>query len=167
MPWSPSFGDDSIFTKKSFFFSLSAWWDAGKACLRRKIRAFCRKKTSVFRKRVLSLEHTLFFLCCHAVFIADTQGVLQAVGNSVCFWPSVLCGVIVSSLVDISHTLVFSYGLSFTTQPLDQISKRLTDAQHKLCKGKLTLVECKAALDGMATGKSRGLDGFPAKFYLF
>ena len=48
---------------------------------------------------------------------------------------------------------------------LDQISQQLSDAQHNLCEGKLTVEECKAALDGMASGKSPGLDGCLAEFY--
>ena len=34
-----------------------------------------------------------------------------------------------------------------------------------MCKGELTVAECKAALDGMGSGKSPGLDGLPAEFY--
>jgi hypothetical protein len=47
---------------KSSFLSITAWWDAGKARLRNKIRAFSRTNASTFRKRVSSLENSLFHL---------------------------------------------------------------------------------------------------------
>ena len=48
--------------EKRSFHNLSAWWDAGKSRLKLLIRNFSRKKTSAFRKRISSLERTLYFL---------------------------------------------------------------------------------------------------------
>ena len=48
--------------EKRSFLHLSAWWDAGKVRLKRLICSFSRKHASTFRKRVSSLERTLFFL---------------------------------------------------------------------------------------------------------
>ena len=66
------------------------------------------------------------------------------------------------------------YASLFSAQPLDaphqnfflaQLSQKLLAVQRRLCDGELTLAECRAALDGMATGKSPGVDGLPAEFY--
>ena len=46
-----------------------------------------------------------------------------------------------------------------------QLQRKLSDEERQLCEGELTLAECKVALDGMASGKSPGLDGLPAEFY--
>ena len=48
---------------------------------------------------------------------------------------------------------------------LSALSQKLTDQPRLLCKGPLTMAECKHALDGMAGGKSPGVDGLPAEFY--
>ena len=48
--------------EKRSFHNLSAWWDAGKSHLKLLIRNFSRKKASAFRKRISSLERTLYFL---------------------------------------------------------------------------------------------------------
>ena len=48
--------------EKRSFHNLSAWWDADKSRLKLLIRNFLRKKASAFRKRVSSLERTLYFL---------------------------------------------------------------------------------------------------------
>ena len=48
---------------------------------------------------------------------------------------------------------------------LDQIVLKLSLAQAQSCEGELTSAECKAALDGMASSKSPGIDGFPAEFF--
>ena len=48
--------------EKRSFHNLSAWWDAGKSRLKLLIRNFSRKKASAFRKRISSLERTLYFL---------------------------------------------------------------------------------------------------------
>ena len=62
----------------------------------------------------------------------------------------------------------------FSSQPLDcaeqdfflrSLSLQLSPDQLRSCKGSLTVDECKRALDGMASGKSPGVDGFPAEFY--
>ena len=70
--------------EKNSFFSLSAWWDAGKARLRSKIRTYSRKKASTFRKHIRMLENTLFFLKRRAEkgeevngLIADTKAELE------------------------------------------------------------------------------------------
>ena len=61
----------------------------------------------------------------------------------------------------------------FTAQSLDsgqqdfflsQLTQILTPAERRLCEGELTLAECKAAVDGMAKGKTPGVDGLPAEF---
>ena len=85
-----------------------------------------------------------------------------------------LSGLVVSSLTLILRAWVAFYAALFTAQPLDvgqqdfflaQLMQRLSDAERNLCDGELTVAECKAALDGMASGKSPGLDGLPAEFY--
>ena len=85
-----------------------------------------------------------------------------------------LSGQVVSSLTLILRAWVAFYVLSFSAQPLDvgqqdfflsQLQRKLSGQEHQLCEGELTLAECKAALDGMASGKSPGLDGLPADFY--
>ena len=85
-----------------------------------------------------------------------------------------LGGVVVSSLTLIVRAWVAFYALLFTAQPLDikqqdfflsQLRQWLTDEERSCCEGELTLDECKAALDGMALGKSPGIDGLPAEFY--
>ena len=48
--------------EKRSFHNLSAWWDAGKSRLKLLIRNFSQKKASAFRKRISSLERTLYFL---------------------------------------------------------------------------------------------------------
>ena len=193
-------------------------WDNGKACFQRKIRAFCRQKASLSRRRISSLEHTLFFLRYRAdrgeevsTLINDTRAELEDLHRqrsrgarirSNVQWAEegelstgyffrlekrkgecrlfsairTLSGVIVSSLADISRASVSFYGSLFTAKLLDisqqdffldKISRRLTAAQRALCEGELTLAECQAALAGMSTGKSHGLDGFPAEFYRY
>ena len=66
------------------------------------------------------------------------------------------------------------YGQLFTSQAvhtsqqdyfLQTLTQKLSDSQLQLCEGALTEDECKKARDGMASGKSPGLDGFPAEFY--
>ncbi len=71
--------------EKTSFFALSAWWNAGKARLWRKVCAFSRKQASSFRQRVSSLEHTLFFLSHRADngeyvdgLIADAKAELES-----------------------------------------------------------------------------------------
>jgi hypothetical protein len=85
-----------------------------------------------------------------------------------------MAGTVVSTFVGIARAWVAFYGLLFTSQSLDRIeqdfflnslSLKLTRAEQSLCEGELTEGECKRALDGMATGKSPGLDGLPAEFY--
>ena len=202
--------------EKSTFYSLSAWWDAGKVRLRNKIRTFSRKRASGFRKQVSSLERTLRFLQQRAdrgenvaSLLADTRAELEdahrqqsrgARIRSRIQWAEdgeastryffrlekrrsalrlfaaikTLAGVLVSSLIEIQRAWVSFYGLLYTAQQLDitqqnfflaQLTSTLTDVQSHLCDGELTLEECTAALDGMAGGKSPGLDGFPAEFY--
>ena len=71
--------------EKRSFLHLSAWWDAGKVRLKRLICSFSRKHASMFRKRVSSLERTLFFLHRRAdrgedvdQLLADTKSALAA-----------------------------------------------------------------------------------------
>ena len=93
---------------------------------------------------------------------------------SICLPLSGLLRVFLSSLHEIRRAWVSFYGLLYTAQKLDvtqqhfflaQLTSSLTDAQSRLCDGELTLEECTAALDGMAAGKSPGLDGFPAESF--
>ena len=85
-----------------------------------------------------------------------------------------LSGQVVSSLTLILRAWVAFYVSLFSAQPLDvseqdfflrQLQRKLSDKERQLCEGELTLEECKVALDGMASGKSAGLDGLPAEFY--
>ena len=203
-------------TEKPFFFSLSAWWDAGKARLRRKIRTFSSKKAATTRKRLSSLQHTLFHLNRRAnlgedvtPLLNDTKAALEAIhrerargcriranvqwaeegeastkyffnleksrGQSRLFSAiRTVNGLIVTSFLLILRAWVAFYVSLYTADTLQvkkqdfflsQIDKKLSPAQRELCEGELTLEECKLALDAMATGKSPGLDGFPAEFY--
>ena len=49
---------------------------------------------------------------------------------------------------------------------LNQITRRLSQAECDGCEGCLTLEECFAALNGMPRGKTPGSDGFPMEFFL-
>ena len=49
---------------------------------------------------------------------------------------------------------------------LDQLSMSLNDQEQTSCEGLLTVEECREALNGMNTGKSPGIDGLTAEFYL-
>ena len=50
---------------------------------------------------------------------------------------------------------------------LDQLSIMSLDEQEQvLCEGLLTVEECRKALNGMDTGKSPGIDGLKAEFYI-
>ena len=48
---------------------------------------------------------------------------------------------------------------------LRQLVQKLSAEQQRLCEGALTIKQCKGALDGMAMGKTPGLDVLPAEFY--
>ena len=50
--------------------------------------------------------------------------------------------------------------------PLDQLSMSLDEQKQASCEGLLTVEECREALNGMDTGKSPGIDGLTAEFYL-
>ncbi len=85
-----------------------------------------------------------------------------------------LGGIVVRSFSEIARAWVGFYGLLFMSQKLNvaqqdfflsQLSMKLSDGQLQVCKGELTLKECKHALDSMASGKSPSLDGLPAKFF--
>ena len=82
--------------------------------------------------------------------------------------------IVVRSVSLIARAWVSFYVLLFTAQPLvvgeqdfflSQLDRRLSAAERALCEGELTLEECKAAVDGMASGKSPGVDGLSAEFY--
>ena len=82
--------------------------------------------------------------------------------------------IVVRSVSLIARAWVSFYVLLFTAQPLvvgeqdfflSQLARRLSAAERALCEGELTLEECNAAVDGMASGKSPGVDGLPAEFY--
>ena len=85
-----------------------------------------------------------------------------------------LSGRVVRSVLLIARAWVSFYVALFTAQSLDsgqqdfflnQLTQLLTPAERRLCEGELTLTECKAAVNGMAKGKTPGLDGLPAEFY--
>ena len=202
--------------EKPSFLSLSAWWDAGKCRLQRKIRAFCRKQAASTRQYIASLEHTLIHLNRRlnqgepvSHLVSDTKAKLaeahrqQARGARIrakVQWAEEgeastsyffrlekkrgrrkmfhsirnLAGCVVSSFAAISAAWMAFYVSLFSSQQLVQseqdfflgaLSQKLTDQQRLLCEGPLTIAECKRALDGMAGGKSPGIDGLPAEFY--
>ena len=85
-----------------------------------------------------------------------------------------LAGCVVSSFAAISQAWMEFYVQLFSSQTLDlaeqdfflrSLSVQLSPEQLLSCEGPLTLGECKRALDDMASGKSPGIDGFPAEFY--
>ena len=85
-----------------------------------------------------------------------------------------MAGCVVSSFAAISKAWMEFYVHLFSSQTLDQggqnfflssLSQQLSREHLLLCEGPLTLGECKRALDAMASGKSPGIDGFPAEFY--
>ena len=49
---------------------------------------------------------------------------------------------------------------------LDQLSMSLDEQEQASCEGLLTVEECREALNGMDTGKSPGIDGLTADFYI-
>ena len=49
---------------------------------------------------------------------------------------------------------------------LDQLNMCLDEQVQDSCEGLLTVDECREALNGMDTGKSTGIDGLTAEFYL-
>ena len=49
---------------------------------------------------------------------------------------------------------------------LNQLSMSLDEQERASCEGFLTVEECREALNGMDTGKSPGIDGLTAEFYL-
>jgi len=202
--------------EKTSFFSLSAWWDAGKSRLRSKIRAFSRAIAASTRQRIRSLENTLVHLNrrLHAGedvsdLLSETKASLAAAHKQQARGARIraqvqwaeegeastayffrlekkrgqrklfhsirnLAGCVVTSFSAISKAWMEFYVSLFSSQPLDTteqdffldlISKKLSPEQLLLCEGPLTSAECKRALDGMASGKSPGVDGFPAEFY--
>ena len=48
----------------------------------------------------------------------------------------------------------------------DQLSMSLDEQEQASCEGLLTVEECREALNGMDTGKSPGIDGLTAEFYI-
>ena len=69
--------------EKRSFHNLSAWWDAGKSRLKLLIRKFSRKMASAFRKRISSLERTLYFLNRRAEHGEDVAHLLTDVRSEV------------------------------------------------------------------------------------
>ena len=49
---------------------------------------------------------------------------------------------------------------------LDQLSMSLDQQEQASCEGLLTVEECRKALNGMDAGKSPGIDGLTAEFYI-
>ena len=83
-------------------------------------------------------------------------------------------GSVVPSLVLIVRAWVLFYVTLFTADVLhvghqdfflSHITQKLSPEQRAFCAGELTAEECKRALDAMVSGRSPGLDGFPAEFY--
>ena len=68
---------------KPSFSSLSAWWDAGKACLRHHIRAFSRSKAAKSRCHLSSLQNTLFHLNRRASAGEDVQQLISNVCSDI------------------------------------------------------------------------------------
>jgi len=48
---------------------------------------------------------------------------------------------------------------------LEQLDSSLSSEDQALCEGELTVLECHAALSQIESGKSPGMDSFPAEFY--
>ena len=48
---------------------------------------------------------------------------------------------------------------------LEQLDSTLSSEDQALCEGELTVLECHTALSQMESGKSPGMDGFPAEFF--
>ena len=68
----------------------------------------------------------------------------------------------------------FYFGL-FSSQPLEEgeqnfflekLERRLSPEDANICEGMVSEQECLRALKAMPTGKSPGIDGFPAEFFL-
>ena len=203
-------------TERATFFSLSAWWDAGKIRLRRKICSFSCRTACEFHKRASSLERTLYFLTRRADSGEDVQSLIddaktelqqlhcqqargcriraniqlaEEVEASTAYFFNLekkqgqarlftaittVSGVIVKSFSLIAQAWILFYTTLFTAQSLlsseqdfflSHLTRFLTFAERRSCKGLLTNEECKAALDQMPTGKSPGLDGLPAEFF--
>jgi len=66
------------------------------------------------------------------------------------------------------------YKTLYTEEPTDhesqdwlfeQLDATLSSEDQALCEGELTVLECHTALSQMESGKSPGMDGFPAEFY--
>ena len=84
-------------------------------------------------------------------------------------------GVLLSDSRDIRKEMNNFYQDLFTEEEvdmeaqnwlLDQLSMFLNDQEQTSCEGLLTVEECREALNGMNTGKSPGIDGLTAEFYL-
>ena len=66
------------------------------------------------------------------------------------------------------------YKTLYTEEPIDhesqewlleQLDSTLSSEDQALCEGELTALECHTAFSQMESGKSPGMDGFPAEFY--
>ena len=84
-------------------------------------------------------------------------------------------GILLSDSRDIRKEMNSFYQDLFTEEEvdmeaqiwlLDQLSMSLDDQEQTSCEGLLTVEECREALNGMNTGKSPGIDGLTAEFYL-
>ena len=84
-------------------------------------------------------------------------------------------GVLLSDSKDIRKEINNFYQDLFTEEEvdmeaqnwlLDQLSMSLNGQEQTSCEGLLTVEECREALNGMNTGKSPGIDGLTAEFYL-
>ena len=84
-------------------------------------------------------------------------------------------GVLLSNSEDIENEMNNFYKNLFSEEEVDlkakdwllgQLSMSLNEQEQASCEGLLTVEECREGLNGMDTGKSPGVDGLTAEFYL-
>ena len=84
-------------------------------------------------------------------------------------------GVLLSNSEDIENEMNNFYKNLFSEEEVDleaqdwllgQLSMSLDEQEQASCEGLLTVEECREVLNGMDTGKSPGVDGLTAEFYL-
>lgn len=203
-------------SEKASFLSLGAWWDAGKARLREHCQHFSRSQSSAFRRKLHSLQCSLYHLQRRqdngenvSLVLQDTKADIEEVYRRQARGARLRAQVqwaeegesstayflrlekkrgqqrLISSIRTLSNALVSSaraimtawiqfYILLFSSQPLSadeqtfflsQLQLRLSAQERDSCEGPLSNAECRGAVDAMASGKSPGIDGFPAEFY--
>ena len=84
-------------------------------------------------------------------------------------------GVLLSNSEDIENEMNNFYKNLFSEEEVDleaqdwllgQLSMSLNEQEQASCEGLLIVEECREGLNGMDTGKSPGVDGLTAEFYL-